>query len=199
MKKAALIIIPLGLLVFIFTQSGGSSDEYIAEIQKFREDKHDFLKTSQGSPFVQKKIEYIPVTFFPPNPDFKVRAKLERLTTRETVTIANSDGTDVKYLKFAYARFKLGGSDHSLLILKALGFGNLYLTAFLDETSAVSTYGGGRYLDLVVGKSDQIEIDFNKAYNPYCAYSAEYLCPLPPRENYLQVAIEAGEKDYKTE
>lgn len=197
MKKAALIIIPLALLVFIFTQSGGSSDEYIAEIEKFREDKHDFFKNSQGSPFVQKKIEYIPVTFFPPNPDFKVRAKLERLTTRKTVTIANSDGSDVKYVKYANARFKLGGSEHSLLILKALGFGNQYLTAFLDETSAVSTYGGGRYLDLVVGKSNQIEIDFNKAYNPYCAYSEEYLCPLPPRENYLEVAVKAGEKDYK--
>ncbi len=199
MKKAALILIPIALLVFVFTQSGSSSNEYHAEIKKFREDKHDFFKNSEASPFVQKNIEYIPATFFPPNPDFKVRAKLDRLTSRETVSITNSDGSEAKYLKFARANFSLSGLDHSLLILKPLGFGNQYLTAFLDETSAITTYGGGRYLDLEIGKSNQIEIDFNKAYNPYCAYVEDYLCPLPPRENFLQVAIEVGEKDYKPE
>ncbi len=199
MKKVILILVPIALLVFVLTQSGGSSDEYINEIEEFREDMHDFFKNAEASPFVQKGIEYEPVTFFPPNPDFKVRAKLDRLTTRETVSITNSDGTQAKYLKFARANFSLQGSEYSLLILKQLGFGNFYLTAFLDETSAISTYGGGRYIDVEIGKSDQIEIDFNKAYNPYCAYIEDFLCPLPPRENYLEVAIEAGEKDYKTE
>ncbi len=199
MKKAVLILIPIALLVFVFTQSGGSSDEYLEEIEKFRNDRHDFFKNSEASPFVQKNIKYVPATFFPANSDYKVRAKLERLTTRETVSITNSDGSQAKYLKFARANFSLQNSEHSLLILKPLGFGNQYLTAFLDETSAISSYGGGRYLDLEVGKSNHIEIDFNKAYNPYCAYVEDYLCPLPPRENYLNIAIEAGEKDYKTE
>ncbi len=194
-----MVLIPVMLLVFVLLQSGGSADEYVQHINQFREDKHDFFRNSEASPFVQKNIDYVPVTHFDPNPDFKVRAKLERLTSRETVSISNSDGTSTKYLKFARANFKLMGSEHSLIILKPLGFGNQYLTAFLDETSAISTYGGGRYLDLEIGKSDQIEIDFNKAYNPYCAYVEDYLCPLPPRENFLEVAIEAGEKDYKTE
>lgn len=198
MKKAVFVLIPLALLVFMFTQSG-SSDEYTNEIEKFREERHDFFKSSQASPFIQNNVDYEPITFFPIEPSYRVRARLERLTTRETVSITNSDGTQSKYLKFARANFELNGSDHSLLILKALGFGNQYLTAFLDETSAISSYGGGRYLDLAIGKSDQIEIDFNKAYNPYCAYVEDYLCPLPPRENYLSTAIEAGEKDYKTE
>lgn len=198
MKKVLLVLIPLGLLTFFFLQSNGSDDEYIDAILEFREDKHQFFKESEGSPFVQKKIPYEPVQFFPPDPAFKVRARLERLTSRETVSLANSDGSIVKYLKFAQATFKLNKKEYSLLVLKALGFGNQYLTAFVDETSGESTYGGGRYLDIMIGKSDKIEIDFNKAYNPYCAYSAEYLCPLPPRENFLEVAIEAGEKDYDT-
>ncbi|MFK7952410.1 MAG: DUF1684 domain-containing protein, partial [Ekhidna sp.] len=139
---------------------------------------------------------YQEVEFFTVKPEFKVSATLDRLSKREVVSITNSDGSVVKYIKFARARFKLNGEEHSLLILKPLGFGNQFLTAFGDETSGESTYGGGRYLDLVIGKSDRIEIDFNKAYNPYCAYMADFLCPLPPKENFLSVSIEAGEKNY---
>lgn len=199
MKKVLFVVIPVALVVFFIFQGAGSDDEYLKSIKEFREEKHRFLKDSEGSPFVQKKINYKPVEFFPPDPSLKVNATLERLTSRETVSIANSDGSNVKYLKFANAEFKLRGKEYSLLILKALGFGNQYLTAFIDQTSGESTYGGGRYLDVVVGKSNKVVLDFNKAYNPYCAYSAEYLCPLPPRENFLEVAIEAGEKDYKSE
>jgi uncharacterized protein len=145
---------------------------------------------------VQKNINYQPVVFFPIDADYKVAGKLERLSKREIVSLTNSDGSIVKYIKFARASFKLKGEEHSLLILKPLGFGNQYLTAFGDETSGETTYGGGRYLDLLIGKSDLIEIDFNKAYNPYCAYVADYLCPLPPKENFLSVPVEVGEKNY---
>ena len=196
MKKLLIAIIPIAIIIILFSTLGGNSDKYIQEIKQFREDKHDFFRTSSVSPFVEKGLQYEPVQYFPPDPGFKVNATLERLSKREVITIANSDGSVVKYLKFARANFKLKGNTHSLLILKALGFGNQYLTAFADVTSGISTYGGGRYLDVVIGKSDQVILDFNKAYNPYCAYSAEYLCPLPPRENLLEVAIEAGEKDY---
>lgn len=198
MKKALFILIPLILIVF-FILPGGSSDEYNASIKALREEKHDFFRTSQTSPFVENNIEYVPVEFFPPDESYKVRATLNRLTSREIISIANSDGSEVKYLKFATANFNINDTPLSLIILKQLGFGNQYLTAFGDETSGISTYGGGRYLDLVIGNSDLLEIDFNKAYNPYCAYSPKYLCPLPPRENFLKVAIEAGEKDYKPE
>lgn len=196
MKKLLLILIPIALIIYFFTLSNGNDKEYIQKIEEYQEEKHDFFKTSQGSPFVQKNIEYNEVEFFPIDPDFKVSAILERLAKRKTVSITNSDGSFVKYIKFARANFKLKGEKQSLLILKPLGFGNQYLTAFGDETSGESTYGGGRYLDLVIGKSDRIEIDFNKAYNPYCAYVIDYLCPLPPRENFLLVSVDVGEKNY---
>lgn len=196
MKKLLLILIPIALISYIFFMSSGNDEEYINSIAEYQEEKHDFFKTSQGSPFVQKEIEYRAVEFFPIDPDFKVSGTLERLSKRETLSLTNSDGTTVKYIKFARANFKLKGEKHSLIILKPLGFGNQFLTAFGDETSGESTYGGGRYLDLVIGKSDLVEIDFNKAYNPYCAYVADYLCPLPPKENFLSVLVEAGEKNY---
>jgi uncharacterized protein (DUF1684 family) len=74
--------------------------------------------------------------------------------------------------------------------------GKLFL-AFGDETSARETYGAGRYLDVQkVPGSKTITLDFNKAYNPYCAYNETFSCPLPPQENLLQVAIKAGEQTY---
>lgn len=196
MKKIVWVIIPLAVIVFFIYQSRQTSGNYEQEIKEYWEEKHNFFRTSQASPFVQKEVGYEEVEIFPIDPKFRVNATLDRFTSREIVTIGNSDGTTTKYLKFATARFKIDGSEQTLLILKALGFGNQYLTAFGDETSGVSTYGGGRYLDLGVGKSDRIEIDFNKAYNPYCAYFEDFTCPLPPMENLLTVAIEAGEKVY---
>ena len=74
--------------------------------------------------------------------------------------------------------------------------GTLFL-AFADVTSARETYGAGRYLDIKkIPGATSIELDFNKAYNPYCAYNENYTCPLPPKENFLKVAILAGEKNY---
>ncbi|MEQ8906230.1 DUF1684 domain-containing protein [Ekhidna sp.] len=196
MKKAWLILIPVVLVIFFMVRSGGNDGKYIQEIHQFWESRHDFFRSSQASPFVQKGVEYQKVEYYQPNLDFKVNGKLDRFTKRETLTLGNSDGTTAIYLKFANATFKVKGKECSLLILKALGFGNQYLLAFGDATSGDTTYGGGRYLDVVIGKSDQISLDFNKAYNPYCAYFADFTCPLPPSENLLEVAIEAGEKNY---
>lgn len=197
MKKKSLIIIPIILIGFWIVFNGNQSNaDYEKDLKKYWKDKHDFFEHAAGSPFVQKKIAYKKIEIFPPNQNFKIKAKLDRFTSREIVTIGNSDGSATNYLKFAKAQFEVNGTEQSILILKALGFGNQYLTAFGDETSGVSTYGGGRYLDLDIGKSDWVELDFNKAYNPYCAYFEDYSCPLPPVENLLTVAINAGEKNY---
>ncbi len=196
MKKIIWIIVPVAVIVFFLSQAGSSENKYQDEIDDFWEDKHDFFRNSQASPFTQTGTEYHEVEFFPADPKFKVTATLDRFTTREIETIGNSDGTTTRYLKFAIARFEIDKQPQQILILKTLGFGNQYLTAFGDETSGSSTYGGGRYLDLSIGKSDRIEIDFNKAYNPYCAYFEDFTCPLPPIENLMNIAIEAGEKVY---
>lgn len=194
MKKTLWIVIPLIALILIISQSGTSDDGYKVEFEKYWEDRHDYFRNSEGSPFIQKSIDYKEVEVFPYDWNYRVNAKLSRFTTREIVPVGNSDGTITKYLKFATARFKIDGKEQALLILKAPGFGNQYLTAFGDETSGNSTYGGGRYLDMEIGKSENVVIDFNKAYNPYCAYFDDFTCPLPPRENLLTVAIKAGEK-----
>lgn len=199
MKKLVYILIPVVIIIIIYSIGGGNNDEaYINQVTKIREDRIKYLKTADESPFQQYDVEFKELDFYPIDRKYKVRAKLQRLSTTERLIIQNSNGTSTAYNKYAYASFHLLDQQHRLLILKPAGFGvaNTYFTAFADNTSGDATYGGGRYLDLEIGKSENVEIDFNLAYNPYCAYAAEYTCPLPPAENLLTVSIEAGEKDY---
>jgi uncharacterized protein (DUF1684 family) len=116
------------------------------------------------------------------------------------MVLNTSDGKTQRYLEYAYAEFDLNDFKNRLLILEMIDMGpfrgKLFL-AFGDATSALETYGAGRYLDVQkVPGGKTITLDFNKAYNPYCAYNDTFSCPLPPPENLLKVAIKAGEKTY---
>ncbi|WP_234997888.1 DUF1684 domain-containing protein [Mucilaginibacter sp. OK098] len=113
-------------------------------------------------------------------------------------------GTGQQYVRYATLSFTLKGKPMQLSLYKSVSLSKLpqysdYLfLPFADETNGVSTYAGGRYIDLSTGdlKGNTLVIDFNKAYNPYCAFGGGYSCPKPPDENKLQVAIEAGEKTF---
>ena len=196
MKKIfwVFIFVAFGSVSLIFSRFQ-DTDSYIKTIKKTRKDRNDFMKNSDVSPFIKNHVSYEELSYFPVDKSYKVQAKLYRLTKREKTKIVNSDQSESVYLKFARAKFQLKGKNCSLLILKPLTFGKNYFTAFMDNTSGKTTYEGGRYLDLNIENSDYLELDFNKAYYPYCAYVSDYLCPLPPRENFINVAIEAGEKN----
>lgn len=179
--------------------TGGNDQAHRERVADIRAERVKYLKTAEGSPFQQFGIKYQPITYYPIDAKYNVRANLKRLNKPSRMIVRNSDGTSSTYSKFAYAEFKIEEKPFKLLILKPSGFGalpNAYFTAFVDKTCGYTSYGGGRYLDLEIGKSDNIEIDFNLAYNPYCAYASEYSCPIPPVENILDISIEAGEKDY---
>ena len=104
------------------------------------------------------------------------------------------------YDLYAKVTFELDGREFQLNVyqisaanMKALHQNRLFLP-FTDQSNGTDTYGGGRYLDLEIPEGDRITIDFNKAYNPYCAYSDRYSCPIPPQENDLGIPILAGVK-----
>ena len=114
------------------------------------------------------------------------------------IIIATSDGKEKRFLPYGYLDFELHGKPNRLAIYQSSEFGRKELfLGFGDQTSAESTYGGGRYLNIAHDGSDRITLDFNLAYNPYCAYNPTFVCPIPPRENILDISINAGEKDYK--
>ena len=200
MKKLAYFLFPIIVIIVAYTFfRTGSDKEYIQLIEKEREERIRFLRASEASPFRLHDIEFAEPEYFPISSEYKVNGRLERIKNGEHIRINNSDGSTTSYRRFAYAHFTLKGNPYRLLILKPVGTGalNQYFTGFADNTSGNTTYGGGRYLDLEIGKSDKVIIDFNLAYNPYCAYVSEYQCPFPPKENILPIRIEAGEKDYQ--
>jgi hypothetical protein len=140
------------------------------------------------------------LNYYPADIRYRVTADLTPIMNKKTVTLATNDGKEQRYIQYATAEFDLDGYHNKLLILEVLDSGpfqgKLFL-AFGDATSTVETYGAGRYLDVnKVPGSNTITLDFNKAYNPYCAYVEKYSCPFPPSENLLLVGIKAGEKIY---
>lgn len=201
-KNIVLVGIIVVALIAIFYTFMGSQDQtaYHAEIAEARRERDRFMKTSPESPFAQALDKYNGLKYFPPDIRFKVTASLELVKEKQPIVLATSDGKEQHYLPYAYATFDLNGYHNRLLILENMEMGpqrgGLFLP-FGDDTSASETYGAGRYLDVVkVPGSNSITLDFNKAYNPYCAYNDSFSCPFPPGENLLKVAIRAGEKSY---
>lgn len=194
---AAVVIVVSILYSF---QGGNDQTAYIDEINKEREDKDRFMRTSEESPFASMPDEFKGLKYYPPDPKYKVIADLTPIENKKTITLSTNDGKEQSYLEYAYAEFDLDGYHHRLLILEVIDMGPFrgkLFFAFGDETSASETYGAGRYLDLAKAPgSTTITLDFNKAYNPYCAYTEKYSCPFPPPENLLKIPIPAGEKTY---
>lgn len=202
-KNIILILVVVVVLISVFYAFQGSFDQaaFAEEIKKEREDKDRFMRTSPSSPFAANPKEFKGLSYFPPDPKFKIVATLTPVENKKPVTLGTNDGKEQQYVEYAHAEFDLDGLHHSLLILEIIEMGPFrgkLFFAFGDETSADETYGAGRYLDVTkVPGASTITLDFNKAYNPYCAYSDKFSCPLPPAENLLSIPIRAGEKTYE--
>ncbi len=190
-------LIVLGASVIYLFNNVSVADKYFSIINKERIEKNELFKNGEDSPLTfNQKLTFDSLNYFPIKKEFLVKATFETNPTKETIRIGYSDGSEKLYIKYGFASFILMGQPQQLTILKPTFFeGEEYLfLAFYDETSTVETYGGGRYIDLDPNPGNTIEIDFNKAYNPYCAYNGEYRCPIPPKENQITVAVTAGEK-----
>jgi uncharacterized protein (DUF1684 family) len=196
-----LIVAVAGFVIYSMQNNNTSTDEgYVEFIQQERAAMEKFMKGGDGSPFSQDSIVFEGLKFFPADVRYRVKAKLKPIEGKKVVLLSTSDGKEQKYLEYAFAEFELDGVQNQLLILEVMEMGpqrgKLFL-AFSDDTSGRETYGAGRYLDVKkVPAAKSVELDFNLAYNPYCAYNDKYSCPFPPKENLLKIAIRAGEMNY---
>jgi uncharacterized protein len=204
MKRSNLLL-ALGLIavvaIIIYSLQGGkSAADYQAFIDKERKDQDEFMRSGEGSPFQKDTIPFDGLKHFPASEKYNIKAKLQPIEEKKVMLLGTSDGKEQKYLEYAYAIFDLDGVENKLLILELMDAGPLrgkLFLAFADATSGLETYGAGRYLDVKkVPAATSIDLDFNLAYNPYCAYNENFSCPFPPKENLLKVAILAGEKSY---
>lgn len=196
----AIGVILLGVIIVYSVSSGSGDEEYLKAILEERREKNEFMKNSESSPFVEGKSSFDSLKYFDPNPKYKVVADLEPVKNKKVWVLTTSTGEENRYLDYAWVEFALDETKNRLLILEVMDSGptrgTLFL-AFADGTSTKETYGAGRYLDIKkIPGATSITLDFNKAYNPYCAYVDNFSCPLPPKENIIGVRIEAGEKSY---
>jgi uncharacterized protein (DUF1684 family) len=175
--------------------------EYVQELETERSMKDRFMAHHVESPFVQETVlGFHGLRYFPIDVKFRVKGRLERREIPEEAHLrTNKDGQAVmRYLGDLV--FSVGARPLRLKVYHAgEGVGTSVFVPFRDSTSGGDSYGPGRYVTFELNETDEYEIDFNQAFNPYCAYTDAFECPFPPAENDLPVAIRAGEKVWSTD
>ena len=168
--------------------------DYATKIAADRAAK-DAAFAAGGDPIpTAKHAEFVPLAYFPIDPEFNVPAQLKRIDDPTIVEMPTSTGTNRKMRRVGMLEFTLKGQPLSLLAFLEVGETSSLFVAFSDLTSGAETYPAGRFLDINRNATGIYELDFNRAYFPYCYYNATYECPLPPRENRLKIPIHAGER-----
>ncbi|NQX52579.1 DUF1684 domain-containing protein [Pedobacter panaciterrae] len=189
-------------ILFMMIQLNSFAQDYKTQIATHRENyKADFLKDTR-SPLKEGDLKNL--HFFEADSNYRIKANVELLINETSFQMPTYTGTSREYIRYAILSFKLNGEPQKLTIYKSISLSKIaeykdhLFLPFTDETNSEESYGGGRYIDLSSQdiSGNFIEVDFNKAYNPYCAYSDGYQCPKPPAENDLKLKVKAGEMIY---
>ncbi len=205
LKKLGVLLIVILPGIIWFTCSNKLTDEqseYVNQLTKHREDINTEYRDSSYSPFNYKtKVEFHPLKYFDANFDFIFTGKLVQNEMKDTVKVYGTKGEERKSVR--YGLLKLENKKHKLDVnvyetLARDGITKYYSIWFTDKTTNEESYGVGRYVDFELNPDSNFvyTVDFNYAYNPYCAYSSDYSCAIPTKEDYLDIAIEAGEKKF---
>lgn len=180
-----------------------AQEDKIQTSQEFQEELNASFADSLKSPLTNEdRLHFERLDFFPIDEKYIVKAKFVKLKRQKPFDMPTTTARKPKYIKYGELHFTIDSKEmvlklyRNIGLYKRKGFRNYLFLPFLDATNGVETYGGGRYLDMKVPKSNEVIIDFNKAYNPYCVYNHEYSCPIVPLENELDVEINAGVKKY---
>jgi uncharacterized protein len=162
--------------------------------------KDEAFKAGKESPIPEPdQPGFRGLSYYPINPALRFSAKLYRHSGPKQVRLSTNTGEIRRGLRYGYFEFQVDGQICRLQVYRldegSGGPAPLFIP-FRDATSGKETYAAGRYIDLKENTSGIYDLDFNRAYNPYCAYNSKFSCPVPPEENTLKVAIRAGEKMY---
>lgn len=161
-------------------------------LQEFRADKDEFFARDPRSPLTPAQQQrFKGLAYFPESANLAIRARIDRKVEPGIVRMETTKGEPQIYQRYGVVSFEVDGQQAQVTLYAAEASHELFVP-FRDATSGRETYGGGRYLDLHA-HGEEIEVDFNYAYNPYCAYNPDWNCPLPPAENWMKVPIRAGE------
>jgi uncharacterized protein (DUF1684 family) len=170
----------------------------VTTLEEFRQEKDEFFRRDPHSPLSHaQRHHFTGLNYYPENPDLSFEVELDRFNDPKEITMQTSTGDMQRYLKMGTFSFEVDGQEAMLTVYGSED--SDAFVPFVDATSGTETYGAGRYLDLEWLGGDRFVVDFNLAYNPWCAYSPDYSCPIPPKENRLTVPIRAGEMNFEEE
>ncbi len=162
----------------------------------FRERKDTFFKEHEQSPLTpEQKEEFTNLSYYPENPDLSLIVELDTSGegVGEEITVGTMTGEAKQYVRMGRFTVEVDGEEATLTVFQDTTNGKLFLP-FRDATADDETYSVGRYLDPKVRPDGRLVVDFNMAYNPYCAYNTGWMCAIPPFENRITIPIRAGEK-----
>ena len=201
-RKMKTIIFFTFMGITLFGNAQLNSDYYTQEIQLLRFNSKKELISEAKAPI--QVTDTVFLDYYSPNIAWRLHAEIVLTPNDSVFQMPTSSGKTKPYKRFAIAKMKHQNKEFELSIYQNQTFINnpelkdYLFIPFLDATNGETTYEGGRYIDLRIHELENghAEIDFNKSYNPYCAYSSGYNCPVPPVENRLKLKIEAGEKKF---
>ena len=190
--------------LFLFSCGKNYSPEeklYISKIEKYRTEKNQEMKNDPSSPFNKKgKVEFHDLNYFDVDPGFVFKSVLYENNPKDTVTIFGTKGEPRKAVRYGYVVITYQNKQYKIHVYQgSTPSGMIYYSIwFTDKTTNNESYGVGRYIDFekVDDPNFEYEIDFNLAYNPYCAYSPNYSCAIPTKEDFIPLAIKSGEKKF---
>lgn len=193
----------LAFLWFVcLTACQANYEMYYQEIKDFRTKKDERFKNLQETPLLPENLaSFKGLNYFAPDYKWKIKAKLEKFTKPEMLAMQSTKGGTLSYWKFGIVKMRYEDQNIELLVFKSTQANapeNILFIPFSDNSSGASTYGAGRYLDVTYNsKHSELMIDFNYAYNPFCAYNPNFDCVFPPKENHIEISVLAGEKNWK--
>ena len=195
MYKYLLLIFWIG---FSFAQQ-----EEIQAVSEFQKEMNEAFADSLESPLTaEDRVLFETLDFYPVNEKFIVEATFVKAKQQKPFKMKTSTDRTPMYKKYGDLHFEIDGKKFVLQVYQNIelskrpGFKDYLFLPFSDLTCGKESYIGGRYIDMRIPTSEKVIINFNKAYNPYCAYNYKYSCPIVPLENDLDIAIEAGVKKF---
>lgn len=200
MKKIAPLLL---LLVSVYTSAQIDTGYYAHLNDSIRSARDVEFRNPEESPLEEDSIDgFDHLEYYAFDSNYVVLAYLERTPKEKPFKMRTSSTRLPEYVQYGILHFKLHSDSIALPVYRNLAhqnhplYKNYLFLPFTDSTNSYTTYGGGRYLDLIISQSDSVIVDFNQAYNPYCAYNHKYSCPIPPSKNRLKIPIRAGVLKY---
>lgn len=194
MSRKRIWLLMTGCLLVLATMGQSHTQQLLAYQDKYKKDLFPIIGEDTGF-----------VKFYPIDSSFRVTAKIEKLVGQSFFPMNTSNQKPKEAIKYAIVKFTLKDKEYRLFayqlskLLQSEEYKDNFFIPFTDATTGTDSYIGGRYIDFVIKDilpGNQLVIDFNKAYNPYCAFKKGFSCPIPPEENKLSTEIRVGEMDF---